>query len=74
MALSQLEVCKLLSFNSQRMGTASQIVGYQANGEASDWMFGTHRIIACSPELGIDDPEQYNFYINNRTKVFDLIY
>jgi len=54
-------------------GTATQIVGYAAPGEASDWMFGTHDIIAFSPELGLDDAQTHNFYLSNRTLAFEIL-
>jgi hypothetical protein len=41
-------------------------VNYQASGEASDWMLVEHDILSASPELGTDDFESYDFYIENR--------
>ena len=35
------------------MGNGKATVGYQANGEASDWMLGAKKILSFSPELGI---------------------
>lgn len=54
-------------------GTATQIVGYAAPGEASDWMFGTHGIIAFSPELGLNDTSTRGFYIDNRTLAYEIL-
>jgi hypothetical protein len=33
-------------------GNAKNLVGYAANGEASDWMLHEKGIIVISPELG----------------------
>jgi hypothetical protein len=54
-------------------GTATEIVGYAAPGEASDWIFGTHGIIAFSPEVGLNDTQAFNFYISNRTLAYEIL-
>lgn len=33
-------------------GNGESTIGYTANGEASDWMLGSHNIISFSAELG----------------------
>jgi hypothetical protein len=35
------------------MGNGKTTVGYEANGEASDWMLGAKKILSFSPELGV---------------------
>jgi len=46
-------------------GKAMNTIHYSANGEASDWMFAKHKILAMSPEVGIDDQWAQGFYIPN---------
>jgi hypothetical protein len=46
-------------------GNAMQAIRYEANGEASDWMLGTHGIVAMSLELGIQDHESDDFFISS---------
>jgi len=46
----------------KKFGNGEETVQYVANGEASDWMLGVHRIISMSPELGDDRPETDKFY------------
>ena len=41
-------------------------MGYEADGEASDWILGTYGIVAASPELGNEEPESEGFFIEER--------
>lgn len=45
-----------------KFGNGEETIQYVANGEASDWMLGVHRIISMSPELGDDRPDTDKFY------------
>jgi hypothetical protein len=56
---------KSLKFPSNaRVGNAKALIDYVANGEASDYMFAKHGIIAWSPELGNSDHKSDDFYID----------
>ena len=44
-------------------GNGMQTIGYDANGEASDWMLGELGIISFSPELGVKDRRSETFFI-----------
>ena len=41
------------------------MVGYTANGEASDWMLHERGIYALSPQLGMDDRATEHFFIKD---------
>lgn len=56
-----------------RKGNGPRTVGYEADGEASDWMLGKQRIIAASPELGTSDIRSNWFYIDDRDLVIDIL-
>jgi len=56
-----------------RKGNGATTVRYRANGEASDWMFGTHGIIAASPELGINDWRSNIFFIKQKAVIREVI-
>jgi hypothetical protein len=53
-------------------GNGMKTINYPANGEASDWMLGEKRILAFSPELGIDDRNSEKFYVDKST-LFEII-
>ena len=36
-------------------GNGYKAVGYEADGEGSDWALGKYGIVAASPELGTSD-------------------
>ncbi len=42
----------MTQFNGYLPGTGIETVGYTVNGEACDWMYGEHQIIAFTPEIG----------------------
>ena len=46
-------------------GNGFSTVNYPANGEASDWMFGQHGILAMSPELGTKDKASETFFLSS---------
>ena len=48
-------------------GNGMEAIQYKANGEASDWMLGEKRILAFSPELGIDNGNSNHFYPDRST-------
>lgn len=51
------EIAKI--FGWQKFGPAISTVGYTADGESDDWMYGEHKIISMSPEVG---PESGDFW------------
>jgi hypothetical protein len=46
-------------FGWRRFGPAMRTVGYTTTGESDDWMYGVHKIISMSPEVG---PESGDFW------------
>eukprot|EP01017_Pseudomicrothorax_dubius_P042157 TRINITY_DN6840_c0_g2_i1.p1 TRINITY_DN6840_c0_g2~~TRINITY_DN6840_c0_g2_i1.p1 ORF type:complete len:463 (+),score=79.47 TRINITY_DN6840_c0_g2_i1:128-1516(+) len=54
-------------------GNAYSTIKYVANGEASDWMFSVHKIIAFSPELGDDDTIHANKFYPDRQYIPEII-
>jgi hypothetical protein len=44
-------------------GNGVLAIGYDANGEASDWMLGDQGIAAISPELGHKNQKSESFII-----------
>ena len=44
-----------------RNGNGMRTIGYEADGEASDWMLTTFGIVAASPELGTKDKRTSDF-------------
>ena len=48
-------------------------IGYEADGEASDWMLTTFGIVAASPELGTKDKRTSDFFIDDRDVIKDLL-
>ena len=46
-----------------KYGNGAAMVGYSANGEASDWMFAKHGIYAMSPELGTQERYSEGFFV-----------
>jgi carboxypeptidase T len=42
---------EMTQYNGYEMGTATELL-YPVNGEACDWMYGEHGIIAYTPEIG----------------------
>lgn len=42
---------EMTQYNGYEMGTAPELL-YPVNGEACDWMYGEHGIIAYTPEIG----------------------
>ncbi len=53
-------------------GNAMEMVDYNTDGEASDYMLGEKRIIAFSPELGSFNPKAQTFFIP-KDLIFDVI-
>lgn len=51
--------------NKTLFGKAFVVIKYSANGEASDWMLAKHKIIAFSPEVGVDNDWAQHFLIPN---------
>jgi hypothetical protein len=49
--------------HGNRKGNGQKSVKYYADGEASDWVLGTHGIISASPELGTSDFLSNAFFI-----------
>eukprot|EP00347_Sterkiella_histriomuscorum_P015559 403356572 len=47
-------------------GNGMQTIGYDANGEASDWMLGELGIISFSPELGTASKKADKFFISEK--------
>lgn len=47
-------------------GNGQQTIGYTANGEASDYMLGDRKVIALSPELGIQNTHSNHFTIRSK--------
>jgi hypothetical protein len=47
-------------------GNGQQTIGYTANGEASDYMLGDRKVIALSPELGIQNVHSNHFTIRSK--------
>ena len=54
-------------------GNGMQTIGYNANGEASDWMLHELGILAMSPELGIDDRRTEDFFIRDASALVGLV-
>lgn len=54
-------------------GNGFSTVDYPANGEASDWMFGAHGILAMSPELGTKDKASEVFFIGTEKVLKETI-
>eukprot|EP00929_Paragymnodinium_shiwhaense_P118913 TRINITY_DN90803_c0_g1_i1.p1 TRINITY_DN90803_c0_g1~~TRINITY_DN90803_c0_g1_i1.p1 ORF type:complete len:601 (+),score=55.80 TRINITY_DN90803_c0_g1_i1:106-1908(+) len=53
-----------LEFGWPKSGSVRPLLGYSANGEADDWMYGEKGIIAMAPEIG---PETGGFWPNPST-------
>ncbi|CDW72010.1 zinc carboxypeptidase family [Stylonychia lemnae] len=54
-------------------GNAQQVVGYEADGEACDWIFSKYQIICASPELGLQTYLANDFILSNREVVKQII-
>lgn len=70
------EICKLnlyLIFYKYRRGNGPKTVGYEADGEASDWMLVKHGILAASPELGTLDERSMEFFVEDRDVVIEIL-
>jgi hypothetical protein len=53
-------------------GNGMETIKYQANGEAADWMLGEKRILAFSPELGVNAKNSEKFYVYKST-LFEIL-
>lgn len=56
-----------------RYGNAVNLVGYQANGESTDWMFGEMGIISFSPELGSDDKTASDKFYPEKKEILPIL-
>ena len=56
-----------------RRGNGPKTVGYEADGEASDWMLVKHGILAASPELGTLDERSMDFFVDDRDVVTEIL-
>lgn len=60
------------SVTKSKYGDAIEMVGYQTDGEASDWMLGERGIVAFSPELGSFNPDAQTFFLP-KNLIFEVI-
>jgi len=56
-----------------KKGNGPTTVFYEVDGDASDWLLSTYGILATSPELAIYDRRSFDFYIDNRSVVLDVL-
>lgn len=49
----------------KKVGTAIEVINYVANGDAGDWLLAEHGILNLSPELGSNDKNSEQFYLNS---------
>lgn len=71
--LNSLKEAGKLFIEFLRKGNGMRTVGYQANGEASDWMLANFGIVAASPELGTNDRESFDFFIEERPVIYEVL-
>jgi hypothetical protein len=55
-----------------RVGNAQSAIGYLANGEATDWLLGTHGILGLSPELGLNT-ERTNMFFPPKDTIYESL-
>lgn len=56
-----------------RLGNAAKVIGYTANGEASDWMLAEKGIISLSPELGNDNKISSEKFYPEKNEIFPIL-
>ena len=57
-------------------GNGMNTIGYDANGEASDWMLATHGILSFSPELGSSGKNKHHsdtFFIKDHDELHKVM-